>query len=231
MSYATATSRYGLREAPAGLTIVQDFLNTRAIVGHGADLLADRDVASSWARATIQRWAADRGIDPPALSLSPADLRHLRELRGAFELMVGGPEYGGPERDATTDGDGAIDGAAVAAPVAATLIPGAGNVTLAPSGTGWRWLASALWIETYRSQQNGTWPRLKRCRNTQCGSTFYDGSRNNSGVWHDVRTCGNVANLRASRARRRVARADPPTNVAGPRGAVVIHGRGRFAPC
>ncbi|MFD7480728.1 CGNR zinc finger domain-containing protein [Streptomyces sp. NPDC059837] len=28
-------------------------------------------------------------------------------------------------------------------------------------------------------------------------------SLNNSGVWHDVRTCGNVANLRAFRQRRR----------------------------
>ena len=203
MSYATATSRYDLREAPAGLALVQDFLNTRAIGGHGADLLGARDAASSWARAAMGRWAVDRGIDPPALALSAADIRHLRELRGTFELLVGGPEYGGPERDGATDGQGAIDGTSVAVPVAATLVPGTGDVTLAPTGSGWRWLASALWIETYRSQQNGTWPRLKRCRNTECGSTFYDGSRNNSGVWHDVRTCGNVANLRASRARRR----------------------------
>ncbi|WIX82772.1 CGNR zinc finger domain-containing protein [Amycolatopsis carbonis] len=27
--------------------------------------------------------------------------------------------------------------------------------------------------------------------------------RNNSRVWHDVKVCGNIANLRASRARRR----------------------------
>ena len=202
MSYATATSRYGLREAPAGLTLVQDFVNTRAIGGYGADLLGDRDSASSWARAASERWAVDRGIDPPAIALSASDVRHLRELRETFELLVGGPEYGGPERDATS-GHGVIDGMTVAAPVAAKLVPGGGEVTLTPSGSGWRWLASALWIETYRSQENGTWPRLKRCRNTECGSTFYDGSRNNSGVWHDVRTCGNVANLRASRARRR----------------------------
>jgi predicted RNA-binding Zn ribbon-like protein len=38
-----------------------------------------------------------------------------------------------------------------------------------------------------------------------CPCAFYDRSRNNSRVWHDVRTCGNVANLRASRARRRAA--------------------------
>ncbi|WP_230981726.1 CGNR zinc finger domain-containing protein [Mycobacterium malmoense] len=44
---------------------------------------------------------------------------------------------------------------------------------------------------------------MKRCRNHRCASTFYDRSKNNSGVWHSVKTCGNAANLRASRARRR----------------------------
>ncbi|GAA3713145.1 hypothetical protein GCM10023082_08630 [Streptomyces tremellae] len=47
------------------------------------------------------------------------------------------------------------------------------------------------------------WPRLKLCRNEAGGSAFYDASRNNSGVRRSVRTCGNAADLRASRARRR----------------------------
>jgi len=34
---------------------------------------------------------------------------------------------------------------------------------------------------------------------------FFDRSRNNSGVWHDVKFCGNAANLRAFRARQRAA--------------------------
>jgi predicted RNA-binding Zn ribbon-like protein len=44
---------------------------------------------------------------------------------------------------------------------------------------------------------------LKVCRNPRCRVAFYDRSRNNSGVWHDVRTCGNAANLRAHRERQR----------------------------
>jgi predicted RNA-binding Zn ribbon-like protein len=43
------------------------------------------------------------------------------------------------------------------------------------------------------------------CRNPRCRVAFYDRSRNNSGVWHDVRTCGNAANLRAHRERQRAA--------------------------
>jgi predicted RNA-binding Zn ribbon-like protein len=78
-----------------------------------------------------------------------------------------------------------------------------GAVRLEPSGTGWRWLASALWAEILLSQHADSWRRIKQCHNHRCGSTFFDRSKNNSGVWHDVKTCGNAANLRASRARRR----------------------------
>jgi predicted RNA-binding Zn ribbon-like protein len=78
-----------------------------------------------------------------------------------------------------------------------------GEVRLEPAGSGWRWMASALWSEILLSQQHDTWRRIKTCHNHQCGSAFYDRSKNNSGVWCDVKTCGNAANLRASRARRR----------------------------
>ncbi len=86
---------------------------------------------------------------------------------------------------------------------AAFALSAAGEVRLEPVGGGWRWLASALWAEILLSQRNDTWRRVKRCHNPRCASTFYDRSKNNSGVWHDVKTCGNAANLRASRARRR----------------------------
>ena len=65
-------------------------------------------------------------------------------------------------------------------------------------------MASALWSEALLAQQAGTWSRLKLCHNAQCRTAFYDTSRNNSGVWHDVSTCGNSANLRAFRERRRI---------------------------
>jgi predicted RNA-binding Zn ribbon-like protein len=47
------------------------------------------------------------------------------------------------------------------------------------------------------------WRRMKLCGNGRCAVAFFDRSRNNSGVWHDVAACGNAINLRASRARRR----------------------------
>jgi predicted RNA-binding Zn ribbon-like protein len=56
-------------------------------------------------------------------------------------------------------------------------------------------------IEMLTAQQADTWRRLKVCRNHRCQVAFFDRSRNNSGVWHSTKICGNLENLRAHRAR------------------------------
>jgi len=190
MSYWPATRRYGLTPAPGGLALVQDLINTRAIDAHGPDLLEDGAAATEWAAQAITAWSAPAGPDAPPSRLTDGDAAKLRELRATLAgLLVG-----------------ADDGTDVMAHAIARLAVSAhGQVYLVPSGRGWRWLSSALWAEVLHAQWTSGWPRLKVCRNTDCASSFYDRSRNNSGVWHDVKTCGNAANLRASRARRRTA--------------------------
>jgi len=56
-------------------------------------------------------------------------------------------------------------------------------------------------LEGDRTALADTWRRLKVCRNPRCQVAFFDRSRNNSGVWHSTKVCGNVENLRAHRAR------------------------------
>lgn len=183
-----ASQRYQLAPAPGGLALVQDFLNTAGIEGYGPDLLGDAALAGDWVAGAVRAWSAARGLDAQAPPLGDADLSKLRALRDTIARLVAG-------EPPTGRGTG---------PVATSLaLSQTGEVRLEPAGAGWRWLASALWGEILLSQQDGTWRRVKRCHNPQCASTFYDRSKNNSGVWHDVKTCGNAANLRASRARRR----------------------------
>jgi predicted RNA-binding Zn ribbon-like protein len=50
---------------------------------------------------------------------------------------------------------------------------------------------------------DGTWPRLKVCRN--CEWAFYDFSKNRAGSWCSMQLCGNRKKTRAYRARRRSA--------------------------
>lgn len=184
----TASQRYGCAAAPGGLGLVQDFLNTRAIRGYGPDLLADVRLAGDWAASAVRVWSSARGVDLQPPELAGADLVKLRALRTTVEQLLSG-------EPSSARGAGAV--------VASFTLTDAGEVRLDPSGRGWRWLASALWGEILLSQQAGTWRRIKQCHNHRCGATFYDRSKNNSGVWHDVKTCGNAINLRASRARRR----------------------------
>jgi hypothetical protein len=195
-----ASQRYGCTAAPGGLGLVQDFLNTRAIDGYGPDLLADPDLAGDWLTSAVRAWSSARGVNVRPPALGDADLVKLRGVRATIEQLVAG------ERP-TGRGTGGV--------TASFNLSDTGDVRLDPSGSGWRWLASALWGEILLSQRAGTWRRIKRCHNHRCGSTFYDRSKNNSGVWHDVKTCGNAVNLRASRARRRernraAASTDPP---------------------
>ena len=169
--------------------MVQDLLNTRAIGLHRGDLLASADDAREWLldlAAVVPSGTSWLGelVDR---DLDDRELTGLRALRAEVEQLLVGTVI------------------VSETPVTRTvLVMGeAGELTLRTAGSGWREFSSGIWIEVFLAQRAGTWDRLKLCRNPVCGSAFYDRSKNNSGVWHDAKVCGNAANLRASRARRR----------------------------
>jgi predicted RNA-binding Zn ribbon-like protein len=58
----------------------------------------------------------------------------------------------------------------------------------------------------------GNWNRLKVCSNDACQRAFYDSSRNRSGRWCSMATCGNRMKGRAYRQRHGTAR---PTEMRG----------------
>jgi predicted RNA-binding Zn ribbon-like protein len=54
----------------------------------------------------------------------------------------------------------------------------------------------------YAAMADGTWSRLKACRNHGCRWAFYDYSKNRSASWCSMQLCGNRTKTRAYRARR-----------------------------
>ena len=182
----SSTSRYLLDPAPGGLSLVQDLVNTRPVAPYGVrDLLGTVADANRWTAQAVRTWLESSGADGGVRRITSADLPKLRRLRREVEAHLS-------------------EEPVEVRPVPATLtVADTGAVRLQPAGTGVRWLASAVWGEVLLAQNDGRWERLKVCRGSRCPCAFYDRSRNNSRVWHDVRTCGNVANLRASRARRK----------------------------
>lgn len=204
----SATERYGTALAPNGLALVQDLLNTRpAGRPRQPDLLGDVASAQGWLERAVELWSAHAGRPGPAITLSEQELPRLRALRDHIRQALRRrrhpdepPAYElGPEHPL-----------AFAADLRLTL-DRESTLTVDPGGDGASWVVAAVLGEIQQAQTLDTWRRLKVCGNDRCLGAFYDRSRNNSGVWHDVHVCGNAVNLRASRARRRASRPDPTT--------------------
>lgn len=160
----------------------------------GPDLLDNLTDAQTWLDQASRSWSELTGREAPLVALTESDLRHLRTFREALFVDVSHRSHGLPVAGPGLDGYRAD---------AHLMLDADGTATLAPKGRGWKLLLSWLLLELHRSQRNNSWSRVKACKNVKCRGVFYDSSKNNSGAWHDVRTCGNVANLRASRARKK----------------------------
>ncbi len=181
-------SRYVAVTAPGGLALAQGLLNTRSTPSGATDLLDDLSAAQDWVTSGLEEWGERTGSIPSDVGLTAAGLRELRALRGEVRDYIAGER-----KDAGVD---------IRISIVSTED---GVLRTQPAGSGVGWIRSAVWGAILVAQQADTLRRLKLCRNEVCGSAFYDRSKNNSGVWHDVHVCGNAANLRASRARRKAA--------------------------
>ena len=189
------TRRFGLAPALGGLRFVQDLVNTSlAAPSARPDLLAGLGTARAWLTQALGEWSAAAGWPAPVIDLDESDLPALRDhrelLRESLRAAPGAPGPApGPSREIT---------AKVLLSVTAD-----GGVRYEPLESGWRAVQALTSAETLLSRAAGTWPRLKTCAYQPCGACFYDSSPNRVRVWHDTKVCGNIINLRASRARKR----------------------------
>jgi predicted RNA-binding Zn ribbon-like protein len=177
-----ATERYAVAPAPGSLQRVQSFLNTR-----GTGLPAEPDLLVS--AASVIRGQSGHGGQPGRAG-------PLRELREALQAQL---EAGRDAPQAAHQPDLAHH----LEQLRWTMTLEEGQLTLRAEGPGWRQVAGTLLSDILTAQQHELWPRLKACRNPLCSVVFYDNSKNQARVWHNTSVCGNLINLRASRARRR----------------------------
>jgi predicted RNA-binding Zn ribbon-like protein len=54
--------------------------------------------------------------------------------------------------------------------------------------------------------EHGSWERLKACPREECEWAFYDKSKNRSGRWCTMESCGNIEKAKAFRERRKGVR-------------------------
>jgi predicted RNA-binding Zn ribbon-like protein len=131
-------------------------------------------------------WLAERG-------LGPADEGRARALREALRALV--LAHNGRALDA-----GAVATVNEAARGVVLAVDEHGELSVRPEGDALdRVLATA-----FGAMLDGTWGRLKACRN--CEWSFYDYSPNRSATWCSMQLCGNRHKTRSYRRRRRAAR-------------------------
>ena len=173
--------------APGQLGLVQSFLNTLdRETGH--DELADL--------AHMQSWLAAGRLISPGTEYDEADRRRMVDVRSSLHNLVAAHGGTGLQRRAVTT----LNEAARRVRLGVRLHPEDGFRLMA-EGVGIDRPIGELLISVTASMAAGSWNRLKVCANDVCQQAFYDASRNRSGRWCSMATCGNRAKGSAYRRR------------------------------
>lgn len=180
-----------LKPAPGPLVTVQEFVNSKNVM-RGLDRLADPGAASAWLVA--------RGLLEETEVLGEPDRRRLIDFReGLRDLLLA--HNGGAGEEGALSGIETLNDLAETSPVR-VVFGQDGEPQLRPEARGGatgvmgRVLAAVL-----QAAAEGTWTRLKACRNEGCRWTFYDASKNRSGRWCTMEICGARSKMRTYRRR------------------------------
>jgi predicted RNA-binding Zn ribbon-like protein len=176
------------KPAPLPLLVVQSFVNTWES-DTGVDLLADPDQGPRW-------------LHQAGLLRSSADVVDLAAVRGIREAIRG--------LLVANSGEGVVEAAdlRVLRAQADRIRPGMlvlddGTLNLRPlDDDGLAFLADAVFLIIRDAQRDGSWARLKACRNPDCHWAYYDRSHAGRGAWCDMAVCGNRMKNRNLRTRR-----------------------------
>lgn len=176
------------KRAPEPLRIVQQFVNS-ADLEEGEEQLGNP--------AELARWLRERDLLPARGTVSAADHRRALDVREGLRALLFAHSGGQPDPPAMERLERAAAQAGLRvsfrAGDAAELVPACGGVSGA--------LARLLGIVA-ASATDGTWQRLKACADPGCKWAFYDHSKNRSGRWCSMASCGNQEKARSYRARR-----------------------------
>ncbi len=178
----------GREAAPGPLALVQAFVNTRE---------AERDREALPDPGSLRSWLRRRGLRKEGGTVEDSDVVRAREVREALRSLL-----------AANNGTAGVDGGAIrtlnraAGRAGLTVRFGKdGRAALSPTVGGVDGALGRVLAAVYAGVEEGTWGRLKACRNQGCLWAFYDRSKNRSGRWCSMDVCGNRTKTRAYRRR------------------------------
>jgi predicted RNA-binding Zn ribbon-like protein len=146
----------------------------------------------------LRAWLVDHGLLHGGEPLDDADLRRALEAREALRALLDANNGATVDAAATATLNRIADGAGLR-----VQFERDGRAQLAPVASGMDTALGRLLAIVYTAMAEGTWVRLKVCRNETCRWAFYDYSRNRSGAWCTMAVCGSRSKARTYRQRRR----------------------------
>ena len=182
-----------MKPAPGRLALVQSFVNTRNVM-HGYDLLEDVEGATAWLR--------EQGFLGEEAGVDEADRRRLVAFREGFRglLLAHNGEIGGG-----ANATAALNELLASSAPLRVRFDMEGEPSLEPavgSGPSVQEIMGKVVVAVVAAASEGTWRRLKACRNEGCLWAFYDRSKNRSGSWCTMDVCGARAKMSAYRRRK-----------------------------
>jgi predicted RNA-binding Zn ribbon-like protein len=173
-------------QAPGELELVRAFLNTHD-VEEGIDEVATPSQLADWLTAHEL---------PASATPTPADVARAGAAREALRSLLLS-NNGEPLDPAAVE---TLNDLAADTRLLVRFEPDGGSV-LTPQSRGVDEALGVLLGIVFRSMADGTWGRLKACRDDTCQWAFYDRSKNRSATWCSMRVCGNRAKARSYRRR------------------------------
>jgi len=180
------------KTAPQPLYLVQRFVNS-------VDLESGEDELSS--AEALRNWFAERGLMDAAEPVSAADLRRAIDVREGLRAVL--LQNNGMPLDA--ERVERLDRAVGRAAVRVRFAPGRGP-ELVTDAKGVDGAIARLMAIVAAAVEHGRWERLKACPREDCEWAFFDKSKNRSGRWCSMDSCGNIEKAKAFRERRRGGR-------------------------
>lgn len=163
--------------APEPLRLVQRFVNT-----------VNCESGEDW----LVSWLDEQGVTTAPES---AELDRARVVREAIRELL--------YENNRQRGEGDPRAVLTAAAVAASLSVDFSRPELVSRAPGVDGAVGRVLAVAFLAMLEGSWPRLKCCRNHRCRWSFYDYSKNRSASWCSMQLCGNRTKTRAYRARQR----------------------------
>ena len=186
----------GRAPAPGELALVQAFLNS-------ADL--EEGIEQFDTPVNLSHWLADHDLLESNLPLTSHDLSRVIAVREALRDLLTFHQEEAGAGDAAARLTDALAGT--------TLSLGAdpsGALRLVAVAEGIDGALARLMAIVYRAGIDGSWERLKTCRNRGCRWVFYDASKNRSGAWCTMAVCGAKRKARAYRQRTATRKSSSP---------------------